>query len=208
MTFIVGLTGGIGSGKSTIADYFAELGVPIVDADIVARQVVEKGTPLLAEIAKHFGNDILTPQGELDRAKLRQIIFADADEKHWLNNLMHPAIRAAMLSRLSAVDFPYVLWVVPLLIENQLTDLCQRVLVIDVAPEIQLKRAAERDQSHIETIKSIMQSQVNRETRLSYADDIIENNLPLSENKTQLKQQVQHLHQTYLTLARQEKNPV
>lgn len=208
MTFIVGLTGGIGSGKSTIADYFAELGVPIVDADIVARQVVEKGTPLLAEIAKHFGNDILTPQGELDRAKLRQIIFADADEKHWLNNLLHPAIRAAMLSRLSAVDFPYVLWVVPLLIENQLTDLCQRVLVIDVAPEIQLKRAAERDQSHIETIKSIMQSQVNRETRLSYADDIIENNLPLSENKTQLKQQVQHLHQTYLTLARQEKNPV
>lgn len=208
MTFIVGLTGGIGSGKSTIADYFAELGVPIVDADIVARQVVEKGTPILAEIAKHFGNDILTPQGELDRAKLRQIIFADADEKHWLNNLLHPAIRAAMLSRLSAVDFPYVLWVVPLLIENQLTDLCQRVLVIDVAPEIQLKRAAERDQSHIETIKSIMQSQVNRETRLSYADDIIENNLPLSENKTQLKQQVQHLHQTYLTLARQEKNPV
>lgn len=204
MTYVVGLTGGIGSGKTTIANLFSELGVPIIDADIVSRQVVEKGSPLLAQIAEHFGHDILTEQGELDRAKLRQIIFAHEAEKQWLNHLLHPAIREEMLRQLQACQAPYVLFVVPLLIENQLTALCDRILVIDVAPEIQLERAAKRDQNHLETIKNIMKSQVSRDVRLSYADDIIENNLPFERGFVQLQQQVKHLHTLYLQFAEEK----
>ena len=201
MPYIIGLTGGIGSGKSTVANLFSELGVPLIDADVVARQVVEKGSPLLAQIADHFGTQILTETGELNRSALRQIIFASETEKNWLNALLHPAIRHEMLRQLEQVAAPYVLWVVPLLIENQLTEFCDRVLVIDVAPEIQLERAAKRDQSKIEMIKNIMAAQVDRQTRLQFADDVIENNLPLPENLTQLKQQVATLHQHYLALA-------
>ena len=118
MTYIVGLTGGIGSGKSTIANLFIELGVPIVDADIVAREVVEKGSPLLAQIAEHFGKSILTEEGELNRAELRKKVFADENEKNWLNHLLHPAIRERMLAQLNAQTAPYTLFVVPLLIET------------------------------------------------------------------------------------------
>lgn len=206
MTYVVGLTGGIGSGKSTIADEFAALGVPIIDADIVAREVVAKGTPLLAQIAEHFGSQILTADGELNRAKLRQIVFHQPQEKTWLNNLLHPAIRNEMLKQLDEVDFPYALWVVPLLIENKLTEFCQRILVVDVSPEIQLERTLKRDQSNLDTIKNIIQSQVSRDERLSYADDVIENNLPLAENLENLQQQVQKLHANYLILAKGKSN--
>lgn len=201
MTYVVGLTGGIGSGKSTIADEFAALGVPIIDADIVAREVVAKGSPLLAEIATHFGVEILNKDGELNRAKLRQIVFNQPEEKTWLNNLLHPAIRNEMLKQLDEVNFPYALWVVPLLIENKLTEFCQRILVVDVSPEIQLERTLKRDKSNLDTIKNIIQSQVSRAERLSYADDIIENNLPLNENLKNIQQQVQKLHADYLIFA-------
>ncbi|QLB20235.1 dephospho-CoA kinase [Vespertiliibacter pulmonis] len=204
MSYIVGLTGGIGSGKSTIADLFAELGVPIVDADIVARQVVEKGSPLLQQIVEHFDNNILTTEGELDRSALRQIIFQSEQEKAWLNNLLHPAIRSEMQQQLAEISSPYALWVVPLLIENKLTPLCDRVLVIDVTPDIQLARASKRDHSNIEIIQNIMNSQVDRHTRLQFADDIIENNLPLEQNLKHLTQQVAELHQRYLTFAQQK----
>lgn len=205
MAYIVGLTGGIGSGKSTIAEYFSALGVPIIDADVVSRQIVEKGSPLLDKIAQHFGNTILTKRGELNRERLRQIVFSQPEEKEWLNQLLHPAIRMEMLNQLKHVNYPYVLWVVPLLIENQLTEYCQRILVIDVLPHIQLERAIKRDKNREEIIKNIMNAQINRETRLSYASDIIENNLPLVENEINLKQQVKSLHQTYLTLAKEKK---
>lgn len=204
MTYIVGLTGGIGSGKSTIADLFVELSVPMIDADIVARQVVEKGSLLLVQIAEHFGKQILMENGELDRSALRQIIFHSEAEKMWLNNLLHPAIRTEMLKQLNETNAPYVLWVVPLLIENKLFEFCDRILVIDVDPTIQLERATKRDQSTVETIKNIMAAQVDRATRLSHADDIIENNLPLSENFENLKQQVATLHQQYLQQAQQK----
>lgn len=204
MTYIVGLTGGIGSGKSTIANLFALLDVPIIDADIVAREVVEKGSPLLTKIVEHFGQHILDKQGNLDRTALRQIVFHSEQEKKWLNQLLHPAIRSEMLRQLEAVSAPYVLWVVPLLIENKLSELCDRVLVVDVLPDIQLERAIKRDESKAETIQNIIAAQVDRQTRLNYADDVIENNLPLEENAINLAHQVAKLHHRYLDLAKQK----
>ncbi|OOS00989.1 dephospho-CoA kinase [Canicola haemoglobinophilus] len=201
MAYIVGLTGGIGSGKSMIADLFAELGVPIVDADVVARDIVAKGSPLLEEIVLHFGEKVRLENGELNRAELRKLVFQNEQEKLWLNNLLHPAIREKMLQQLHSVDYSYVLWVVPLLIENNLMELCDRVLVIDVEPEIQILRASQRDKNSVELIKQIMQAQVSRELRLSVADDVIENNLSLVENLANLKQKVAELHRTYLHLA-------
>lgn len=202
MTYVVGLTGGIGSGKTTVANLFAEIGVPLIDADIVARQVVEKGTQLLGKIVEHFGDDILTLEGELDRAKLRQIIFNQEQEKKWLNNLLHPVIRQETLRQIQACSAPYLLFVVPLLIENNLTEFCDRVLVVDVEPKIQLERASRRDQSKVETIKNIMAAQISRTERLRYADDVIENNLPLEQGLERMKMQVSALHQHYLDLAK------
>ncbi|HDR1021577.1 TPA: dephospho-CoA kinase [Pasteurella multocida] len=202
MTYIVGLTGGIGSGKSTIADLFAELGVPIIDADIVARQVVEKGSPLLSEIVQHFGENVLLENGELNRAYLRERIFQNEAEKTWLNNLLHPAIREEMLRQLHSQTADYVIWVVPLLIENNLTALCQRILVVDVEPQTQILRASRRDQNKVVMIENIMKSQVDRKTRLSFADDIVDNNGDLTETLPLLKQKVLELHHLYSELAR------
>ncbi|MGR3808746.1 dephospho-CoA kinase [Pasteurella testudinis DSM 23072] len=201
MTYIIGLTGGIGSGKSTIANLFAELGVPIIDADIVAREVVAKGSPHLAQIAAYFGEQVITPQGELDRAALRQIVFNDKQKTAWLNGLLHPAIRERMLAQLAQQRAPYVLWVVPLLIENRLTEYCDRVLVVDVSEAIQLQRAVRRDKNRTEQIKNIMQAQVSREQRLAQADDVINNDRTLSAAASDLRAQVLKLHQHYLALA-------
>ena len=197
MTYIVGLTGGIGSGKSTIANLFVELGVPIVDADIVAREVVEKGSPLLAQIAEHFGKSILTEVGELNRAELRKKVFAD-------NHLLHPAIHERMLAQLNVQTAPYTLFVVPLLIENKLTTLCDRILVVDVKPETQLARASSRDHNNLQQIQAIMNAQVSREERLKWADDIISNDAKLPENLPHLKQKVLELHQFYLNESRKK----
>ena len=201
MTYVVGLTGGIGSGKSTIAELFAELGVPVIDADLVARQVVEKGSPLLAEIAAHFGPEILLEDGALNRAALREKIFANETQKHWLNQLLHPAIRTEMLNQLAQQRAPYCIFMVPLLIENKLTALCQRVLVVDVSEQTQLTRASQRDNNQLALIKNIMQSQVSRSERLQHADDVINNDADLSESLPQLKQKVLDLHHHYLQLA-------
>ena len=201
MTYVVGLTGGIGSGKSTIAELFAELGVPIIDADLVARQVVEKGSPLLAEIAAHFGPEILLEDGALNRAALREKVFNHESEKQWLNQLLHPAIRHEMLRQLAAQQAPYCIFMVPLLIENNLTALCQRVLVVDVSEQTQMTRASQRDNNQLALIKNIMQSQVSRSERLQHADDVINNDADLSESLPQLKQKVLSLHHLYLQLA-------
>ncbi|OOF37226.1 dephospho-CoA kinase [Rodentibacter heidelbergensis] len=201
MTYVVGLTGGIGSGKTTIANLFAELGVPIVDADLVAREIVAKGSPLLKQIVEHFGNNVLLENGELNRSALRQRVFSNEEEKNWLNNLLHPAIREAMLKQLSAQTSPYTLFVVPLLIENNLTELCQRILVVDVTPQTQLARAANRDQNNLEQIQRIMNAQVSREERLKWATDIINNDKDLAENLPHLKQKVLELHRFYLQQA-------
>ncbi|WP_109077839.1 dephospho-CoA kinase [Aggregatibacter kilianii] len=201
MTYVVGLTGGIGSGKSTVATLFAELGVPVIDADLVARQVVEKGSPLLAEIAAHFGAEILLADGTLNRAALREKVFADEAQKQWLNQLLHPAIRDEMLKQLAAQRAPYCIFMVPLLIENHLTALCQRVLVVDVSEQTQLARAGRRDNNQLEQIKRIMQSQVSRAERLKHADDVINNDEDFALSLPQLKQKVLDLHHLYLQLA-------
>jgi len=201
MTYVVGLTGGIGSGKSTIAELFDELGVPVIDADLVARQVVEKGSPSLAEIAAHFGPEILLEDGALNRAALREKVFNHESEKQWLNQLLHPAIRHEMLRQLAAQRMPYCIFMVPLLIENKLTALCQRILVVDVSEQTQMTRASQRDNNQLALIKSIMQSQVSRSERLQHADDVINNDADLSESLPQLKQKVLDLHHLYLQLA-------
>ncbi|WP_314885233.1 dephospho-CoA kinase [Aggregatibacter segnis] len=201
MTYVVGLTGGIGSGKSTIAELFVELGVPVIDADLVARQVVEKGSPLLAEIAVHFGPEILLEDGALNRAALREKVFNHEREKQWLNQLLHPAIRHEMLRQLAAQQAPYCIFMVPLLIENNLIALCQRVLVVDVSEQIQMTRASQRDNNQLALIKNIMQSQVSRSERLQHADDVINNDVDLRESLPQLKQKVLDLHHLYLQLA-------
>ena len=204
MSYVVGLTGGIGSGKSTVANLFADLGVPIVDADIVARQVVEKGSPLLTQIAAHFGEQVLTEKGELNRATLRELVFQNEAERSWLNGLLHPAIRTEMIAQLQAQSAPYVLFVVPLLIENNLCELCNRVLVVDVKAETQLIRASRRDNNNIQLIQEIMNAQVSRETRLSYADDVINNDAEQTENTEGLRENVLKLHRTYLDLAKEK----
>ena len=201
MTYVVGLTGGIGSGKSTIAELFAELGVPVIDADIVARQVVEKGSPLLQQIVAHFGTEMLLENGELNRAALRKKVFHHETEKQWLNQLLHPAIRTEMLNQLAQKRAPYFIFMVHLLIENKLTALCQRVLVVDVSEQTQLTRASQRDNNPLPLIKNIMQSQVSRSERLQHADDVINNDADLSESLPQLKQKVLDLHHHYLQLA-------
>ncbi len=202
MTYIVGLTGGIGSGKSTIANLFAKLGVPLVDADIVAREVVEKGSPLLTKIAEHFGDQILTAQGELNRAALRERVFHNESEKQWLNNLLHPAIRERMQQQLAVQTAPYTLFVVPLLIENKLTTICDRILVVDVSPQTQLTRAAQRDQNNPEQIQRIMNAQVSQQERLKWADDVINNDTELAQNLLHLQQKVLELHRFYLQQAK------
>lgn len=208
MGYIVGLTGGIGSGKSTIAALFAQLGVAVVDADVVAREVVEKGSPLLANIVDYFGKEILLDNGGLNRSLLRERIFANEQDKHWLNQLLHPAIRQAMLIQLQQQSSPYVIWMVPLLIENKLLSYCDRVLVVDVEPETQLRRASLRDNNDVALIRNIMSSQVSREIRLAVADDVILNEDNFRENRDNIWQQVQRLHQLYLALAKEkeEKN--
>lgn len=195
--YTVALTGGIGSGKSTIAAYFAAEGVTIIDADVIAREVVEPGTPALQAIVARYGDSILTDQGTLQRARLREIIFAAPDEKNWLNALLHPLINARTQQLKAQAISPYVLWVVPLLVENQLQHQADRVLVIDTDEETQLKRTLARDNVSPEQAKRILAAQATRQQRLACADDIIDNS-GAPENALP---QVARLHQRYLKLA-------
>lgn len=199
MSYVVGLTGGIGSGKSTVANLFAELGADIVDADVIAREVVAPGEPALAAIAAHFGPRVITAGGELDRRALRGRVFAHPQDKDWLNALLHPLIRERMVAACAASTSPYCLLVVPLLVENNLTGLCDRVLVVDVSPKAQLERTVRRDNSNEAQIRAIMAAQASREQRLAAADDVIDNNSP---DLAGLQQAVARLHRHYLALAK------
>ena len=195
--FVVGLTGGIGCGKSTVTDLFTALGVQHVDADIVAREVVMPGTPCLQAITQHFGSEILQPDGSLNRAMLRQRVFTDAASKTWLEQLLHPAIRQQILVQLQALTSPYALLVAPLLLENKLNQYVQRVLVIDLPESMQLQRAMARDNADEQQIKAIMAAQISRSERLKLANDIISND----NTPADLAPLVAKLHQQYLQQA-------
>lgn len=206
MPLIIGLTGGIASGKTKVSDYFSkQYNIDVIDADIVAREVVALGTPALTQIHSRYGDQVLTKQAQLDRAYLRQIIFSSPAEKQWLEDLLHPLIRKTMKAQLQQASSPYALMVAPLLIENKLQSMVDRILVVDVSRETQIQRTISRDdvtQAHVE---KILNAQVSQAQRLSYADDIIDNNENLSSEHLQnLTQQIDKLHQKYLNLAAQK----
>ena len=199
MGYTVALTGGIGSGKSTVADEFAHLGVTVIDADIIARQVVEPGTPALLAIAERFGPQMLNDDGCLNRRRLRERIFAHSEDKAWLNALLHPLIQQETRRQMQASTSPYLLWVVPLLVENRLTDKADRVLVVDVPKETQIARTMLRDGVSREHAEHILAAQATREQRLAAADDVIEN----MGSADAVASHVARLHEKYLMLASQ-----
>ncbi len=199
--YVVAITGGIGSGKTTVANQFAALGIEVVDADLIAREVVAPGTPALAAITSHFGPEILTEQGLLDRRVLRERIFSDQAAKSWLNALLHPIIRSEMLRQCAAVSSPYCLLVVPLLVENRLTELADRVLVIDVDEATQIERTCHRDGVSREQAQAILASQASRSERLAMADDVLDNQSGTTET---IRARILALHETYLAFASQQ----
>lgn len=172
---LIGLTGGIASGKSAAAACFEALGAPVIDADQIGRELVVPGSPLLEALVSVFGAHVLLPDGSLDRAALGTQIFGDAEQRHRLEALMHPAIRAEMLARAQQLDAPYVVLVVPLLVEAGMVDLVDRVLVIDVPETLQRQRITQRDGHGAERIDQVLAAQTDRATRLAAADDVIVN---------------------------------
>ncbi|MFL2706311.1 MAG: dephospho-CoA kinase [Gammaproteobacteria bacterium] len=191
---IIGLTGGIGSGKTAVSDIFEELGIRVVDADLASRVVVEKGRPSLEEIAKHFGQGILTEEGELDRAKLREIIFNSDEEKNWLESLLHPAIARQIQDELKASSSPYTILVSPLLLETNQKDFCDKVLVVDVPVETQIERTLKRDDVSLDQVQSIIKAQISRDKRLELADEVIVNDKSFED----LQRAVSKLHQQFI----------
>ncbi len=200
--FVVGLTGGIGSGKSTVAGMFAALEIDLIDADVAAREVVAPGTTALAEIVEHFGPDILMADGSLDRRGLRRIIFHQKQEKHWLETLLHPLIRRWLTQQISDRRSAYCLLISPLLLETGQAEMVDRILVVDVSVETQIARTLARDGGEESTVRAIIASQIGRNQRLEHGDDIIDNDLPLQT----LRQRVETLHQQYLAMAKAERN--
>lgn len=193
----VGLTGGIGSGKSTVCDLFADLGVPIVDADVIARQLVVPGQPALTKLTEVFGEAIIEQDGSLNRAVLRQLAFTDVLNKQKLDAIMHPLIYAEIETRIADLQTPYCIMAIPLLLETQKKHAVDRVLVVDCPPYIQLKRVIARDNVSTEQAEAIIALQAAREARLAAADDVIDN----SASQTGLAEQVKSLHNSYLLLA-------
>lgn len=202
MATIIGLTGGIASGKTTVADLFQEhFNIDIVDADIVAREVVAVGSDGLRQITEHFGEAILLENGTLNRAKLREQIFSNPEDKAWLNALLHPMIRNKIEEGLTNIRSPYGLLVAPLLIENQMQGMADRVLIVDVPTEVQIQRTMNRDNVSEEQVKAILKSQASREQRLAIADDVIKNH---TKNQDLLPQ-ITDLHQKYLAISTQDR---
>ncbi len=179
--YVVGVTGGIGSGKSAVTDHLETKGITIVDADKVARVVVEPGSDGLAAIVAHFGSDILLSEGELDRAALRKIVFDDPDERKVLEGITHPRIREEIARQLSAAQSPYVVLASPLLLESGQNSFADYVVVVDVPESLQLARTMARDDNSEQLVKQIMMAQLDRETRLSRADTAVSNDGTLEE---------------------------
>ncbi len=194
--WILGLTGGIGSGKSAVVEEFGRLGVHWVDADHAARWVVEPGRPALASIVERFGETVLAQDGSLDRTVLRGLIFRDAAQRKWLEELLHPLIRQEIAEHLARATSPYAIMVSPLLVESGQYRQVDRVLVVDVPEALQVERASRRDQSSEAQIRAILEAQASREERLRHADDVLIND----RDRAWLRQEVERLHNFYLTL--------
>jgi dephospho-CoA kinase len=194
---VVGLTGGIGSGKTTVANGFSALGVSVIDTDQLARELVEPGQPALDEIITVFGKDCITPDGQLKRACIRQQIYSDAALKSQLEDILHPKIRQRIKTLLADLREAYCIVVIPLLLETHQTDLVDRILVVDTPEKEQLTRVAARDSLSDNTIMAIMQSQADRNTRLQAADDIIVNDRDLES----LTERILELHTYYMEIA-------
>ncbi len=193
----IGLTGGIASGKSTVTQRFAELGVPVIDADVAARAVVEPGTPGLAAVVQRFGPGVLDAAGRLDRHALRNLIFNDSSSRQALNAILHPLIRAEMEREAAQAQGPYVVMAIPLLIEGGSSDQrVDRVLVVDADETLQIQRLQSRDGSSLEQARAILASQASRAARLAAADDVLLNSGSVAE----LRQAVDRLHEKYLQL--------
>ncbi len=197
--FVVGLTGGIGSGKSAVSQRFERLGIKVVDADIASREVVKPGAPALTSIRQHFGADVIQADSTLDRARLRAVVFANPDERKWLERLLHPRINAYLERELASAQSPYAMLVSPLLMESGQARLANRILVVDVPEHVQLERTMARDANDAAQVKAIMAAQTDRMARLAKADDVITNDAGFDA----LDARVAALHQRYLELARE-----
>ena len=197
MPLRIGLTGGIASGKSTVADRFAELGIEVIDADRIARELVKPGAPLLERIRRELGEEFIDGEGKLDRRRLREHVFAHPEARARLEAILHPAIVREMEAHARKSTAPYVVLVIPLLVEKDLQDLVDRILVVDLPETEQLARVCERDRVDPEQARRILASQASREQRLAAADDVIDN----AGSKDALRQAVDELHLKYLELA-------
>jgi dephospho-CoA kinase len=195
--FRIGLTGGIASGKSAVAAAFSELGVPVIDTDLLAREVVEPGQPALAAVVSAFGPSVLGPDGRLDRRGMRALVFADPERRRTLEAILHPAIRALTQARVAATDAPYVVIAIPLLAEGGRQGRVDRVLVVDCPPELQRQRLLARDGETAAGADAILAAQASRAKRLAIADDVLDNSGPLAA----LRPAVAALHRRYLSLA-------
>ncbi|ABC31955.1 dephospho-CoA kinase [Hahella chejuensis KCTC 2396] len=200
-SLVIGLTGGIASGKSAAAAKFVELDIPCIDADQVARDVVEPGEPALQHIAEHFGSALITPNGVLDRAALRKLVFNDPEQKKWLESLLHPLINQRIRDWLGACKTPYCILASPLLLETRQRELVDRILVIDVPESVQIARAMARDQNSEDLVRRIIATQSGREYKRQHADDIILNDKDLAH----LYHEVAKLHEYYLELAQHDR---
>lgn len=194
---VIGVTGGIGSGKTAATDRFHALGITVVDADLASRIIVEPGRPALQAIADHFGPGVIAADGTLDRRALREIVFTNSDERKWLERLTHPLIAQEILQQIQASRSPYTILASPLLLESGQSRMTQRVLVIDVPEELQISRTANRDNTTVEGVKAIIAAQMKRQDRLAKADDVIVNDKSLSD----LYAAIDTLHEQYLALA-------
>ena len=194
---IIGLTGGIGCGKTTVAKIFEQLKTPVIDADEIAHRLVAIGQPALAQIQQEFGTDILNPDGSLNRKILRDLIFSDCKQKQKLESILHPLVYQSIQSELKRLNTPYCIICIPLLFETNMTRLVDRILVIDCSVETQIERIRKRDNMSIERIQSIIDTQVSRALRKAQANDLIDN----SKTDNRLAEEVKKLHNFYLSLS-------
>jgi len=193
----IGLTGGIGCGKTTVATIFGQLKIPVIDADEIAHQLVAIGQPALARIQQAFGADVLYPDGSLNRKKLRDLIFSDPKQKQKLEAILHPLVYQSIQTELKQLNAPYCIICIPLLFETNMTHLVDRILVVDCSVETQIERIRKRDNMSMERIQSIIDSQVSRTFRKTHAHDLIDN----SETDVRLAEEVKKLHNLYLSLS-------